>query len=98
MPWRLPDSVPKRPASRHIAFGRSVMPVTVMVPVCSRAVAAQRAIARHLLRRQQSPLMNVFVNVGPFWDALRLVLPYEADPILAALGIQRVEGFNSEFC
>ncbi|MBK8975330.1 MAG: DUF3352 domain-containing protein [Planctomycetes bacterium] len=48
------------------------------------------ALAR--ARGQSDALLGVFVNTGPLFDALLLAAPYEADPILTALGIQRVDG------
>ncbi len=61
----------------------------------SMAQVAELGAARQ--ERGEGALLDLFVNVGPFWDALGLALPYEADPILGALGVQRLDGLYAAF-
>ncbi|MEO0478689.1 MAG: hypothetical protein AAF196_04340 [Planctomycetota bacterium] len=42
-------------------------------------------------------LASLWLNIGPFFDALGLILPYEADPILEALGLNRLNGIMLDY-
>lgn len=43
-------------------------------------------------RQAGDNLASIWLNTGPFYDALGLLLPYDADPILDALGLERLNG------